>query len=247
MYLATLKMYKAYNNKLAEKVAASVGNPYGSVTSTATTPLPLKMFREGAQSELVPQPAGLHALDQEYMRQHPNHMGKPIIVTSSEYVSTYEAISRFYSGNDEGKDGTKRRLENVYYDPALASHVDPLVTTDPAVSFLAGSLNLIEYFLYDQETRKMVGGRNVFTPLVNTPNIYKGKVDIGTPFLGRKFEVDMLVIFKECEGVAGKIVVKMKKIFDLYSVDQSAFCSADTHNFRLLHDLQCATFGCADL
>jgi hypothetical protein len=247
MYNAARKMKKEYNDILAANLVGEVGEDFAG-NNTALFPKPLKLLFENANGQIQPQPMGLFSIDQEYDYQAPHRTVNPVIVTSSQKFRAYLYAQGIYAGNDEGADGSRKSMPNVFYDPALLDAVTAAggPTTAPAISWLPGSLSLLKWYDYGHPEHQ-VQGTSFFEGMVRQDRMVRTIMDIGTPTMGTPFLVDAQIRYDECVGTHGTVNYKFRKIFGLYCPDQSALCAGTNFNFKLLWDLQCAAFGCSDI
>lgn len=242
------KMYKAYNEKLATKIIAGVGTDFAG-TSTATTPLPLKMFSLDALGRLQPQPMGLFAVENQYDNMLPQRTVDPVIITGSSKVKAYAKAQSIWAGNEDGFDAGRGMLENVYYDPALLA-LTTGVADDPAFSFLPGTLQIMDYYDFATEGKAM-NGPSYFQPMMGSgvlrdDNMIRGVMNF-RPFIGRDFFVDVQIRYDNCQGKYGTVEYKFRKIFDLFKTPQRALCTGTTWNLCMLWDIECSPYGCTDI
>lgn len=235
------KMKASMNLKLGAKLLASVGVDSNGV-DTSVTPVPMKIFVEDALGRALPQPAGYQRIMHEFDQQSPSRSVDPVTVTSSTKFKYYANSERIWTGNVDGFDANRGSMDNVFYDPAIGSlGIDPLVAAEPSISWLPGSNALIEYYDYGNP-EQAIKGSSFFDGMVSTGRLVRTIMDIGSKVEGVPFLVDAMIYFDDCENT---VTYKFNKIFDLYSVPQDAMCGA--FNFRVLGDVQCSPFGCADM
>lgn len=241
-------MYTKYNRELATQLAAGVGStfyePNGVLTSV--TPAPLKLHRLNSDGASVPQPQALHDLVHEYERQAPGGSRQPVLIGGTKAIGSFQTSSTLYRGNVDGLDVSNitNPLGNIYMDWQLPTIVPPAVAANPIISFLPGSIELVEFWEFDND-EKSIGdnGRIVWAPVQASGTLTRQKVDVGTPILGRPFIVDMQIKFDECTN---QVTYTMRKDFGLFKIPQAAFCPGTTWNYCLLWDSICAPYDCAD-
>ena len=238
------KLYTKYNNKLLTKLAAGVGSLYQDTALTSVTPAKLKLFRETPDGVVVPQPMGLYDLVYEYNRQLPDGGSSPLLVSGSKRVGAYEFSEGVFSGNVDGKDATRKGLGNVFTDWDMPSVLTGGAASEPMISFLPGTVELLDFYTFDNPDKKVGRDGNIsWAPVKATNELVRIKIDLGTPILGRKFVVDMEIFYKSCEN---KVIYTITKLFDLWQMPQGAFCAGDTHNYRLLWDVIASEYDAAD-
>ncbi len=212
--------YAQYSKILGEKIVAGAGKSYDGEDF-----LKLKLFCEDLKGKLELQPQGTYAIKQEYMKQSPNCAENPVIITGSEKVAAYDymASNGVYNGTNTPGANARPLPNNIYFDPAIASALGSTPTgCDGAVSFLPGSVSLLEWFCFDNPNFAATpGGRVAWAPQFVGTRIVKQKVDVGTSVLGVPFVVDLMIIYDECAGKAGTVTYKWKSIL-IYSRFQRA-------------------------
>lgn len=241
---AGMKMIKRYQNKLIKSLLAGVGTSYAGTAGALTLPL----FTDDAK----PQPSGLTLIQSEYGKQAPNCDRDPILISGSDKLNHYLCGSRLFAGNTDGFDPNKAcfQLDNIYFDRAVQKclqEADPSLKS-PVLSLLPGAVRILEWYCYDNPLfQQSASGRQVFAPLQSSGTVLKQKVDIGTSLIGRPFTVDMLMHVVECHKKGFKVIVKMRKDFDLFKIPQDKFCPDATYNYCNLWDIACQTMDCDSL
>lgn len=241
------QMYAKYNRKLSEKLIAAAGSEFGGATPTSATPLDLKLFfTNPANGALTPQPMGLTDLNYQYQRMAPDLGLAPVIVTGSRKMQAFSTAGQLFRGNTDGFDASNTTLGGVYLDWSLTNVAAAAgsTATDPTISFLPGSIDLVEYKRYDSPNRQIVDGRTVWAPTQATGTLIRQRVDVGTAILGRVFEVDMQIKYDECTN---EVTYTLRKDFDLWTIPQDAFCAGDLHNYILMWNIACGAYDCTDL
>lgn len=240
------KGYATFSKKLAEKLATGVGTSYDGETY-----LKLKLFCEDLKGKLELQPQGTYAIKQEILKQAPNCVESPIIVTGSEKVAAYQhfAAGGFFDGTQTAGQNASALGDNIYYDPVMAEALsDSKVGCDGAVSFIPGSISLLEWYCFDNPNYSTTpNGRVSWAPQFVGQKLVRQKVDIGTPILGVPFVVDLQIQYDECAGKGGAVTYKWRKCFDLFKLPQEAFCEGSTYNFCNLWEVVCEPYTCGDI
>lgn len=235
------KMQKSENTQLAESIIAGVGSDHAG-NPTLTVPKPLKIFRPGLSGELVPQPLGFFDIGEEYAKQNPSGGVSPVIVTSSRMFNQYRYSSQFFAGNVDGLDGSRDSLDNIFYDPSLAS-IPGVPSGDIALSWLPGSLHKVNYFDFSDESKR-IGGSSFFEPSVSTNRVVRTIMDLGGRTGGAPYLVDAEIFYDDCNNT---VTYTFQRLFGLVCPPQEVFCPGTTYNFKMLWEIQCAIYGCPDI
>ena len=247
LFAKVQSMYNKYNRKLTSSLAAHAGSPYGGAAAdlTATSPLPLKIFRQGTDGASIPQPMGLQDLVYQYQRMAPDSAANPVLIGGTKGLGAYQMGGQIYAGNMEGADPNKgsNALAGVYLDWQMPSVITPAVASNPILSFMPGAVELVEFFRYDNPNKRLVNERVVWAPVKASGTLVRQKVDVGSAILGRPFEIDMQIYYDEC---ANAVTYTMRKDFDLFYIPQDAFCPGTNWNYIMLWNAVCAPYACAD-
>ena len=248
----TQSMRSKYNRKLTTLLAASVGgkyiadqagDPLADVT-TAVTPAKLKLFHT-VNGQSVPQPMGIYDLTYQYQRMAPDMPRTPVLINGSKALGAYAEGRRIFGGNVDGLDPNDGSpLSNVYTDWQMPDVLSGSPAANPLISFLPGSLELLEFFEFDNPEQVLSqSGRVTWAPVQSSGTLVRQKVDIGTAVLGRPFIVDLQIRYDECTN---RVHYKMRKDFGLFNIPAGAFCSGANWNYKLLWDIVCEAYDCTD-
>ena len=241
-------MYAKYNRKLLTKLEALAGSTYEGSTATSIAPVPLKLFVENGLGQAVPQPAAIYDLIYQFQRMAPNNPMRPVKIAGTKGLGAYQEGRRIFEGNVEGQDASDdagNPLSGVYTDWQMNDILADAPVANPMISYMPGAVDLVEWFEYDNPDKQLVrNGRVTWAPVQSDGELVRQKVDVGTPILGRKFEVDLQIYYDKCNN---KVTYKMRKVFDLWHIPQGAFCAGTTWNYILLWDIVCGPYQCVDI
>lgn len=242
-------MYSKYNSALTTELAASVGSTYYEPAGvlTSVTPAELKLFRLDASGASVPQPMAIYDLVHEYERQNPAGGRQPVIIGGTKALGAFQMGNDVFRGNTDGLDAGNitNPLRNIYMDWQLPTIVPPAVAANPVLSFLPGSIELVEFWEFDNDEKMIADdGRITWAPVQASGTLIRQKVDVGTPVIGRPFVVDMQIKYDECTN---QVTYTMRKDFGLFKIPQAAFCAGTTWNYNMLWNVTCDAYNCADV
>lgn len=244
------KLKKLYNKRLAEQLAAKVGNYFAhdgeTAVNSATNPQTLKVLTAGAPVQ--PQPMGFFPVVNQYDRM--GVMGRTLYgVGGSDKMRAYQFAKPIFAGNTDGADAN-RKMDPVdlYFDNMMESYLDTqaVAGTDRFITWVAGAVSVLEWFDFEGPIKTITpSGRNVFAPAQASGTLVRQKIDLGTAMGDRPFVVDMQIEYRECDN---KVVHKFRKDFDLWQIPDDAFQTAchQAHNYLLLWQIGCGDFDCND-
>jgi hypothetical protein len=247
---STRKLIKSYNDKLAAKMLAAVGNYYtdagGTPVSSLTTPDTLPLFSSTAP--IKPQPMAMFDVSYQYERMGVSD--RPIyMIGGSKKFQAFMHSQRIFNGNLDGHDSSKVENINMYKDWRL----DPIAAgagiagTERLITFVPGSVSVCHWYEFDNVAKAVSPtGRQIFAPVQASGTLVRQKVDLGSVFFGREFIVDMEIKYDECGNT---ITYTMRKDFDLWKIPQGAFSTQcnQAHNYLLMWNLDCADYVCANI
>lgn len=250
-----LSMRSKYNRKLTTLLAASVGGTYvagqsGDPLADVTTgvlPAKLKLFRAGTSGEAVPQPMAIQDLEYQYQRMAANLATTPVLIHGSKAVGAYLNANTIYGANIDGLDpgSTTGRFQNAYLDWQLPSTLSAGPASRPLISFLPGSVELLEFYEFDNPNKVVTNsnGRSTWAPVQFSNTLTRQKVDIGTPIFGREWIVDLEIRYDECDN---RVHYTMRKDFGLFNIPEDAFCDGANWNYKLMWDIVSEVYTPAD-
>lgn len=254
------KMAKSYNDKLALKAMGKAGNYYANAADTPvsslTNAVEIPLF--SAETVTQPQPLALHKMVWQYERMGVGD--RPVyVVGGNDLWSGYIYSRKIYAGNPDGRDS------NLGFDPFGGTaykdyQIDVIgdantiisVSEQRVLSWVPDTFKIVDWYVFDNGVKRTDGQSQIgqiFNPVQNSVNIFRGKMDIGTAFSGRPFVCDVQIKYDECAGPGGKITWKFEKDFDLWAIPQGAFTVANNqhHNYVLLWTVGAANLTAAGL
>lgn len=243
-------MYTKYNRKLTTMLNAKAGTVYGETDDTQTTnlaPASLKLFKPLPDGSSAPQPMGLNEMLYQYQRMAPSGAAMPVMVGDSKALSAFNFAQPLYGGNEDGLDinNVGNSIRGTYLDWSITSTLAGGPALNPVLSFLPGSIELVEFFRFDNPNDNIgPDGRITWAPVQASGTLTRQRVDVGTPILGRRFDVDLQIHFDECTNT---VSYKMRKEFDLFNIPQAAFCTDAYWNYIMLWDITCEAYNCVDV
>lgn len=244
-----LSMYDEYNRKLAAALVAAAGSSYNGTALTSASPLPLYLFRlNPVTGATEPQPSAISDLTKQYRLMFGNTAYKtPVVVAGTDMFSTFSELRPYFNNSTSGAD--TRGLNLSQFPFYLDYELSVPGVSNPVVTFAPGSVALVEWYDFGYRSgdsafsslrpiTTLANGQTIYPPFQNASNgtFSKIKMDVGSSLLGKKFEVDFMILNQECEG---QITFKMNKRFDLFHVPNA--CD-DLHNGILVWDVQCGNW-----
>lgn len=245
----TKRLMKKANKKVAEKVISGLGNYFaysGNPTvNSLASPRTIPLF----DSKGVPQPQAMGILKDEYELQGVGDVA-PVHLMGSSYFKNYNYIKGFGCCNDKGIDTGSGVDAFGYRDPIIdrcfeAGGFDQ--ASKNLITFIPGAIQIVDW--YEFEGIKEVdpqSGRPVWKPVRFSGNLVRQKVDLGTPFFGIPFVVDLQFEYDE---KCNCLTVAAQKWFDVWKIPQEAFnpeCN-QVHNYCLRYGFECRDWTCDDL
>jgi hypothetical protein len=243
-----VSMYDEYNRKLAASLIAAAGAAYNGTTLTSAAPLPLYLFRQNPVSGATePQPSALSDLSKQYRLMFGNTQYKtPVVVAGTDLFTTFNELRPFFYNSESGADS--RNLNLSQYPFYLDYELTVPGATNPVITFAPGSVAIVEWYDFGYRSgdnsytslrpvTTLANGQSIYAPFQNASNgtFTKIKMDVGSSLLGKKFEVDFMILNQECDG---QITFKMNKRFDLFHVPYAC----DQHNGILVWDVKCGNW-----
>ena len=227
--IEVLKMMRQKEDACLQVVALDAGLDYTSTAGDILTPIDLPLF--SATAPIKPQPMAMSKVLREFRKQAPQSTEAPMFITGSDTLSAYLYANDVFANNTDGFDPNRGKMSasNWYLHEGLPATLTAAGAlgdrTDNVLAIIPGTFTMYDHLYHTNDYFKMKAGESNFVDnnLKVDGNVVRMTRDLGTPFVGIPFFVDILLQKSDCDRT---VDVQLKHVYDVWTVPTADFCPA---------------------